>query len=342
MLKCAVTSGMFRIKYSTILSKRRFPEKSNKILDMWQFLHKLQQKSRDVEISNRREERKRQINKSNTSQSLPVYSGTPMHGEQHLSSRRGLSLFKLSYVFVFLLWNQNEKSVFTAGHGSNTALLMSKYQLDVTFTYMATRFIIHLHLGNWADAFVPPTYGCWLNGQNWKTRPVCHLCVHPGRWHASRVAYVCVTKQTLPFRSISYSAESTGIHACGRCMKMSFETEQPRSHACRPPCIPTQWAVSQSERGCQARRNEQRFVPGPDRSIWKRTHQALFWGLRPRMMNHLRGRWDVAFHGELGVGLPQMVFICSFEIFAGWRNVQLWLQRCWFIIILKCNLWCNM
>lgn len=103
---------------------------------------------------------------------------------------------------------------------------------------------------------------------------------------------ICVCDETDPRVSAGvsgYSAES--IHARRRRIKMSFETEQLQAHICcaSPPSVP----VSQSERGCQARLNEQNLDLWLDRSICKRTPQALFWERFPQMMkeNHLRGRW---------------------------------------------------
>ena len=63
---------------------------------------------------------------------------------------------------------KNVKNVFTAVHGFQRGTGTSLVSL------------LDLHLGHVADAFFICTYGGWVNGQNWKTRPVCHVCVHPG------------------------------------------------------------------------------------------------------------------------------------------------------------------
>lgn len=158
---------------------------------------------------------------------------------------------------------------------------------------MTTCYI--LRLGHLADTLVPHSCGGWVNGQNWKARPVCHLCVHPGRWHDSRVAYVCVTKQTLAFWPVyPVIVRNLFMHVEGVwrwTLRQSSCSPVSAVRRASPPSVP----VSQSERSCQARLNEQRLDLWPDRSICKRTPQALFWGRCPQTMkeNHLRERWGV-------------------------------------------------
>lgn len=160
----------------------------------------------------------------------------------------------------------------------------------------------------------------WVNGPNWKRRPVCHLCVYPGRWQDSRVAYVCVCvyvfvcgcmcvmRWTLTFLPVCpVIARNLFMHVKGVwrwALRQSICS--PTSAVCHasPPSV----LVSQSERGCQARLNEQRLDLWPDGSLCKRTPQALFWGRRWGVMLLFIGSWASVFlSGSLSLYLKYLV-----------------------------------
>lgn len=174
------------------------------------------------------------------------------------------------------------------------------------------------------------TYGGWVNGQFWKTNV---SSVYPPRtltrFQSSICMCVCVweTKQALAFRPVCLvKVWNLLVHVEGVWR-----------------CAFRQSSCSQSERICQARPNEQRLDLWPDGSICKMTPQALFWGRCPQMMKeNIWEEDETRCCFSLGFGRqPPSAGLGLFYIFAGWRNVVLWFQRLWIIIIRTRNLWCN-
>lgn len=230
--------------------------------------------------------------------------------------RRIKSVQAFLYSFpVFVEWKY--KFFFTAEYGlqhcaeyqshshvSHNALLVSKCQQDVTITCMTTSYKLHLaHLG---DAFIPRMEVGWMDNFG---RPMCHLCIHPGPWHDSRVAYVCVCVCERRNRPLHFGLcvwLKCGIYWCTwkayEDARLDRAAAANQSASARPD--QTSSGLIYGLMGASVKWLHRLCSGDVALRWWKRTFER-------------KTRHDVAFHWDLGVSLPQLVSVYFIYLLVG-------------------------